>query len=108
FLFLYLSYRYSPLSTEQSKAWWRLSTSRRFEMLVNNPVKILLSISLLATFLFIDIGFAIVFLNFLLFHEAFLCINYGVAGLSTGSRANASWMAGLGAFYLLLFVLNLL
>lgn len=108
FLFLHTSYRFSPLMTDQARAWWRVSTSRRFEMLVNNPIKILLSLSLLATFVFIDIGFAIVFLNFLLFHEAFLCINYGIAGLHTGSRFNAAWMAGLGVIYLLLFVLNLL
>ncbi|MEI9910876.1 MAG: hypothetical protein WDO71_15115 [Bacteroidota bacterium] len=63
-------------------------------------MKVLLSISLLAIFVFIDIGFAIVFLNFLLFNEAFLCINYAIAGLSAGSRRNATLFGVAGFIYL--------
>src|SRR6185369_1062235 len=57
---------------------------------------------------FIDIGFAIVFLNFLLFNEAFLCINYAMAGLSAGSRKNATLFGLAGFAWLLLFIFNLL
>ncbi len=107
FLFLYISYKYSPLVTSAEKSWWSISTSRVFDIIINNPVKILLSVSLLALFAFVDIGFAIIFLNFLLFNEAFLCINYAIAGLSAGSRKNAGLFGMLGTVYLLLFVINL-
>src|SRR6185503_16091907 len=59
-------------------------------------------------FVFIDIGFAIVFLNFILFNEAFLCINYAIAGLSAGSRRNAVLFGICGFVYLSAFILNLL
>jgi hypothetical protein len=107
FLFLYISYKHSPLVVEAEKSWWGISTSRTLDIIINNPVKILLSVSLLALFAFIDIGFAIIFLNFLLFNEAFLCINYAIAGLSAGSRRNAGLFGLFGAAYLLLFVINL-
>lgn len=107
FIFLFTSYRHSPLVREQSKAWWRLHTGRQLQMLISNPVKIILSLSLLSFLLFIDIGFAIVFFNFLIFHEAFLCINYGVAGLAAGSSSNAVRMTLIGAGYLALFALNI-
>ncbi|MFN4313214.1 MAG: hypothetical protein ACK4E0_02895 [Chitinophagaceae bacterium] len=108
FVFLYWSYRFSPLMADQQRAWWKLKTHRWSQMIISNPVKVLLSLSLLALFGWIDIGFAIVFLNFLLFHEAFLCINYAIGGLSAGSSRNARAMAWLGGIYLTLFVLNLL
>ncbi len=108
FIYLYISYRYSPLVATASRSWWRLGTGNTLDVIVSNPVKILLSVSLLGLFVFIDIGFAIVFLNFLLFNEAFLCINYGIAGLSAGSRRNAALFGSLGLFYLVFFVLNLL
>ena len=108
FLFLFISYRQSPLVVAAGKSWWSIGTNNKLELLVNNPVKIILSISLLALFLFIDIGFAIVFLNFLLFNEAFLCINYGISGLSAGNKRNAGLFAIIGIGYLLLFVFNLL
>ncbi|HEV7783368.1 MAG TPA: hypothetical protein VGO58_18965, partial [Chitinophagaceae bacterium] len=107
FVFIYISYKYSPLVTSAEKSWWSISTSRSFDIIINNPVKIVLSVSLLALFAFVDIGFAIIFLNFLLFNEAFLCINYAIAGLSAGSRKNAALFGLLGSFYLLLFVVNL-
>lgn len=107
FGFIYISYRHSPLTAPAEKSWWQLHTGRLTDLLVNNPVKVLLSISLLALFAFIDIGFAIVFFNFLLFNEAFLCINYGIAGLSAGSNRNAALFAGAGLVYLLLFAANL-
>ena len=108
FVFLFISYRQSPLVVATEKSWWRIATNRRLELLINNPVKIILSVSLLALFLFIDIGFAIVFLNFLLFNEAFLCINYSVSGLSAGNKKNAGVFGITGIVYLLLFILNLL
>ncbi|WP_276500558.1 hypothetical protein [Terrimonas pollutisoli] len=108
FLFLFISYRRSPLVVVTGESWWRIGTDNKFQLLINNPVKIILSISLLALFLFIDIGFAIVFLNFLLFNEAFLCINYGVSGLSAGNKKNAGLFGIIGVVYLLLFVFNLL
>ena len=48
-----------------------------------------------------------IFLNFLLFNEAFLCINYAIAGLSAGSRRNAGLFGFLGILYLLGFSINL-
>jgi hypothetical protein len=107
FVFIFISYKHSPLAASAEKSWWSLSTGRSLDILVNNPVKVLLSVSMLALFVFVDIGFAIVFLNFLLFNEAFLCINYAIAGLSAGSRRNARLFGGFGAVYLLLFVINL-
>lgn len=107
FIFLYISYRHSPLVASAEKSWWVISTGRLPEILVNNPVKVLLSLSLLGLFAFVDMGFAIIFLNFLLFNEAFLCINYGIAGLSAGSKKNAVLFGFFGAFYMLLFVINL-
>lgn len=107
FLFIYVSYKHSPLVASAEKSWWGISTGKSFDIIINNPVKVLLSVSLLGLFAFVDIGFAIVFLNFLLFNEAFLCINYAVAGLSAGSKKNASLFGVLGSGYLLLFVINL-
>lgn len=107
FLFIYISYKYSPLMASAEKSWWGLNTGKTFDIIINNPVKVLLSISLLGLFAFTDIGFAIIFLNFLLFNEAFLCINYGIAGLSAGSKRNASLFGITGFTYLLLFVINL-
>lgn len=107
FIFIYFSYEYSPLVVSSEKSWWKLSTGKSMNLIINNPIKVLLSVSLLALFVFVDIGFAIVFLNFLLFNEAFLCINYAIAGLSAGSKKNAGLFGFLGVLYLLLFVLNL-
>ncbi len=107
FTFIYISYKHSPLVASVEKSWWSISTGKSLDIIINNPVKVLLSVSLLGLFAFVDIGFAIVFLNFLLFNEAFLCINYAIAGLSAGSKRNASLFAVLGFGYLLLFVLNL-
>lgn len=107
FIFLFISYKYSPLVQPAEKSWWRISTGNFFSLVISNPVKIILSVTLLALFAFIDIGFAIVFLNFLFFNEAFLCINYGIAGLSAGSNRNARYFGILGFGYLLFFVLNL-
>ncbi len=108
FIYVFISYRHSPLVTATNKSWWKINTEKNADIIVSNPVKVLLSISLLAVFVFIDIGFAIVFLNFLLFNEAFLCINYAIAGLSAGSRRNASLFGILGFIYLAAFILNLL
>ncbi len=99
FVFIYISYKHSPLVASSEKSWWGISTGKSFDIIINNPVKVLLSVSLLGLFAFVDIGFAIVFLNFLLFNEAFLCINYAIAGLSAGSKKNASLFGILG-FYL--------
>ena len=107
FLFIYISYKYSPLVAAVEKSWWAISTGRSFDIIFNNPVKVLLSVSLLALFAFVDIGFAIVFVNFLLFNEAFLCINYAIAGLSAGSKRNAALFGILGFIYLIAFVINL-
>ena len=107
FTYIYISYRYSPLVSSAEKSWWGISTGRSFDIIINNPVKVLLSVSLLGLFAFVDIGFAIIFLNFLLFNEAFLCINYAIAGLSAGSKKNASLFGVFGFGYLLLFVINL-
>jgi hypothetical protein len=54
---LFLSYRHSPLVVSDDKAWWKIGTHKTFELLVSNPLKILLSVSLLALLVFIDIGF---------------------------------------------------
>ncbi|MEP7376555.1 MAG: hypothetical protein ABI675_24370 [Chitinophagaceae bacterium] len=108
FGYLFFSYKYSPLVASASESWWSVGTGKTPDIIISNPVKILLSISLLALFAFIDIGFAIVFLNFLLFNEAFLCINYSIAGLSAGSKRNAAIFGTAGIAYLLFFVLNLL
>ena len=107
FIFIYISYKHSPLVVSSEKSWWSVSTRRPFDIIINNPVKVLLSVSLLALFAFVDIGFAIIFLNFLLFNEAFLCINYAIAGLSAGSKRNARLFGVLGFIYLLLFIINL-
>lgn len=108
FVYLFFSYRHSPLVASEGESWWKTNTGRITDLIISNPVKILLSLSLLFLFVFIDIGFAIVFLNFLLFNEAFLCINYAIGGLSAGSRRNASIFGIAGTGYLLLFVFNLL
>ena len=108
FVFIYISYKHSPLVASSEKSWWSISTGKSFDIIINNPVKVLLSVSLLGLFAFVDIGFAIVFLNFLLFNEAFLCINYGIAGLSAGSKKNATLFGVLGFIYLLLFAGNLM
>lgn len=108
FIYVFISYRHSPLVVPAEKSWWGINTSGTADMVISNPVKVLLSVSLLASFIFIDIGFAIVFLNFLLFNEAFLCINYAMGGLSAGSRRNAGLFGAAGLSYLLLFTLNLL
>ena len=90
------------------KVGGEISTHKTFQLLISNPVKILLSVSLLALLVFIDIGFAIVFLNFLFFNEVFLCINYSMAGLSAGSKRNAMIFGAAGFGYLLFFMFNLL
>ncbi len=108
FVFVYIAYRHSPLAATAAKSWWSVDTGNSAHMIISNPVKLVLSISLLAVFAFIDIGFSIVFLNFLLFNEAFLCINFAIAGLSAGSRRNAMLFAIAGFLYLAAFVLNLL
>jgi hypothetical protein len=108
FVFVYFSYNYSPLVKGNGTSWWMLNTARTSSLVVSNPVKVLLSVSLLAVFAFIDIGFSIVFLNFLLFNEAFLCINYAIGGLSAGSNRNARLFGTIGLIYLLLFIINLL
>ncbi|MFZ1264236.1 MAG: hypothetical protein WAT34_12080 [Chitinophagaceae bacterium] len=107
FVFIYISYKHSPLVISAEKSWWGVHTGRSFDIIINNPVKVLLSVSLLGLFAFVDIGFAIIFLNFLLFNEAFLCINYAIAGLSAGSKRNASLFGVLGLLYGLLFAVNL-
>jgi hypothetical protein len=108
FIYGYISYRHSPLVASSDTSWWRIDAAKRSDIFISNPVKVLLAISLLTVFIFIDIGFAIVFLNFLLFNEAFLCINYAIAGLSSGSRNNAKMFGAIGVAYLSAFVLNLL
>lgn len=108
FIFLYISYRHSPLVASTEKSWWKIDTFKPFHVLVSNPAKILLSISLLSVFIFIDIGFAIVFLNFLLFNEAFLNINYSISGLSAGNAANRSVFVTAAVLYTSLFSANLL
>lgn len=107
FLYTYFAAGFSPLVASSGKSWWGIDTSKRTELIISNPVRLLLSLSLLGLFSFIDIGFALVFLNFLLFNEAFLFINYSIAGLSAGSRGNAALFGLLGVFYLLLFAANL-
>jgi hypothetical protein len=108
FIYVFISYQYSPLVKPAEKSWWTMDTNNFMSLAVSNPVKILLSVSLLGVFAFIDIGFSIVFLNFLLFNEAFLCINYSIAGLSAGSRKNAGLFGIMGFVYLALFAINLL
>ncbi|MEI9946043.1 MAG: hypothetical protein WDN26_17705 [Chitinophagaceae bacterium] len=108
FIFLFISYKQSPLVAAAGKSWWKIRTGKTLDVLISNPVKVLLSVSLLALFAFVDIGFAIVFLNFLLFNETFLCINYSIAGLSAGSKSNARLFGILGTIYLIAFVLNLI
>jgi hypothetical protein len=108
FLFVYISYRHSPLVKGYGNSWWNIDSNRFRSILISNPVKVLLSVSLLAVFAFIDIGFSIVFLNFLLFNEAFLCINYSIGGLSTGRNRNAVFFAIAGGCYAIVFLLNLL
>ncbi len=108
FVYLFLSYKHSPLVVPDEKTWWKIGTHKTLDLLVSNPLKILLSVSVLVLLVFIDIGFAIVFLNFLLFNEVFLCINYSIGGLSSGSRRNAVLFAGAAFAYSLFFILNLL
>ncbi|MBL0334867.1 MAG: hypothetical protein IPP73_05995 [Chitinophagaceae bacterium] len=108
FLFSFISYKFSPLVKPADQSWWNISTGKISDIIISNPVKLLLSISLLGLFAFVDIGFAIVFLNFLLFNEAFLCINYAFAGLSAGSDRNARYFGAAGLIYTLLFIFNLL
>lgn len=107
FVFIYFSGRYSPLVSASDKSWWSINTSRVSEVIISNPVKVLLSLSLFGLFSFIDIGFALIFLNFLLFNEAFLLINYSIAGLSAGSRRNTFLFGCLSILYLLVFAVNL-
>ena len=97
-----------PWWCRKKKVGGRLDTHQMFQLIISNPVKILLSVSLLALLVFIDIGFAIVFLNFLFFNEVFLCINYSIAGLSAGSKKNAMIFGAAGFGYLLFFIFNLL
>ena len=108
FVFVYLSYRFSPLVSAREKSWWHIDTAKTTDILISNPVKMLLSVSMLAFFLFIDIGFGLVFLNFLLFNESFLFINFSIAGLSAGSRRNAALFGVAGVACLLIFLANLL
>ncbi len=108
FAFTYISYRFSPLVAAGEKSWWTLSTSGSPDLFISNPVKFLLSLSLLGLYSFIDIGFALLFINFLLFNEAYLSINYSIAGLSSGSRGNASRFGIMALLYLALFVINLI
>lgn len=107
FIFSLVSYRHSPLVTSDEKAWWKINTSSIAHIICSNPAKSILSLTLLGTFLFIDIGFAIVFLNFILFNETFLAINYSISGLSAGNRKNATVFGVLGIIYLAGFVANL-
>jgi|GEM_PF-1135697 len=108
FAYTYASCKYSPLVAVSEKSWWSINTGKLSNIIISNPVKLLLSISLLALFSLIDIGFALIFFNFLLFNEAFLFINYSIAGLSAGSRKNASLFGIAGVAYLLLFAANLI
>ncbi|MBS1622129.1 MAG: hypothetical protein JSS80_10890 [Bacteroidetes bacterium] len=108
FIFLFISYRHSPLVASAEKSWWKMDTSQLFHLLVSNPVKVLLSLSLMGVFIFIDIGFAIVFLNFLLFNEAFLNINYSISGLSAGNSTNRKVFVISAIIYSVVFILNLL
>lgn len=108
FIFLFNSYRHSPLVISSEKCWWKINTGNILNVIVSNPVKILLSVSLLSTLVFVDIGFAIVFLNFLLFNEAFLSINYAISGLSSGSGRNRRVFIALAIIYVSLFVADLL
>ncbi|MFN8289946.1 MAG: hypothetical protein U0U70_06805 [Chitinophagaceae bacterium] len=108
FLFSFFSYRFSPLVAAREKSWWSIHTENPADIIISNPARFLLSVSMLAFFLFIDIGFGLVFFNFLLFNEAFLFINYGIAGLSAGSRRNASLFGFAGIICLLVFIINLI
>lgn len=108
FIYIYISYKFSPLVISSDKSWWSISTRKWIDIVISNPVKVLLSISLLGLFAFVDIGFAIIFLNFLLFNEAFLCINFSIAGLSAGSKKNAAMFAIAGFIYLSIFIFNLI
>jgi hypothetical protein len=108
FIAVLFSYKHSPLVVPAEKAWWKIRTGNLLDITIANPVKSLLSLSLLAVFAFIDIGFAIIFLNFILFNEAFLYINYTISGLSGGSRATVRSFIIAGVLYFALFVLNLL
>lgn len=108
FLFAFIACRHSPLVKAQEVSWWKIDTGRTAHLLVSNPMKLLLSFSLLALLLFIDIGFAIVFLNFLLFNEAFFYVNNAIAGLSAGSRRNAMVFGVAGSICLVFFFANLL
>ncbi|MGQ0740636.1 MAG: hypothetical protein ACT4OJ_16425, partial [Bacteroidota bacterium] len=107
FAYTYISCKHSPLVAASEKSWWGINTGKVTDIIISNPVKLLLSVSLLALFSFIDIGFALIFFNFLLFNEAFLFINYSIAGLSAGSRKNAFLFGLAGMLCLLLFAANL-
>lgn len=107
FFFLYLSYRHSPLVSANTEAWWRIDTNKLISLLVSNPVKIILSLSLFITLVFIDIGLGIIFFNFLLFHEIWLCYNYAIAGSSTGRAKNARIFLIAATIYLAGFIVNL-
>ena len=108
FLFTYTATRFSPLVTAAEESWWQLNSSRKLEMLIANPARLLISVSLLALFAFMDIGFALIFINYLLFNETFLLLNHSIAGLSAGSRGNAVFFGILAALFGTLFSLNLL
>lgn len=107
FVFLFASYKHSPLVTAAGDAWWRIDSHKKISLLISNPVKVILSLSLLVVLLFIDIGLAIIFFNFLLFHETWLCYNYAIAGLSAGKRGNSRLFFIAGTIYLLAFAGNL-
>lgn len=108
FIFSYFSYRFSPLVIAKEKSWWSIHTGSVADIIISNPARFLLSVSMLGFFLFIDIGFGLVFFNFLLFNEAFLFINYSIAGLSAGSRRNAGIFGIAGFICLFIFLANLI
>jgi hypothetical protein len=43
FLFVYTSYRHSPLVVSSEDSWWSIHTGKVFDLVINNPVKVLLS-----------------------------------------------------------------
>ena len=108
FFFSWFATTRSPLLSAVTFSWWKIDTNKPLHLLISNPVRLLLSLSLLGLFAFIDIGFALVFINFLLFHEAFHFINCSIAGLSAGSRKNATLFGCLAFLYAGLFIFNLL
>jgi len=42
FVFIYISYKHSPLVTSAEKSWWSINTGKPFDIIINNPVKVLL------------------------------------------------------------------